>query len=757
MASRQLRKLQKQKELLNLQHETAGKSGEESSDDEPIITKPRGNMFSGFGALQDDNDDDESNEEEVSHQAHQEQPEVIEPATPAKTSKKKNKKKKKKGKQPNPSAPAQNERKSIDEVDRALEELRLEERPLGGSTVAASADKPTSTLDNLLRINLQHLKAMNEMRRIFGKAIEVADLEQRAEDNQRGVLPREGVDLETFLSARAFQNPGQGRPRGSRSQGNVSHGVFDAALRTNPFIDGKKTWPPGPPLGLKMVRVTDESRDHVEFAFAFDAGYDSLEATFFTLVQMMDPMQIVTFLYRHPYHVSSLLQVSKVARQDQNAALAADLIERAVFAFGRVSLNGFRKKLEMGQARMSFARPENRQFYLAGWNLIQKQVLKGTYRTALEWSKLFLSINHDDPYGMGNWIHVLAIRAYEPKWFIDFCNSDFFNDPSNIYAKQSLPLAYLQLDDTPTAISTLTEGMKTLPWLYCALFSALNLDTPRAVWGIQPRNDDEALHTKLYIHMAKELWNTPQRITLLNQAAAAIPTAVPTANLPPPTPISLATTRFIYLDNTPALMAAVPRNLLHAASPNFEFDPMPPPLADNVFSSPAQRLPWSSLAGVGAGAGAGVGERGHALLAAMQGAGAGVGVGDGADATPAAMARSLAAARAAILDIVELVENPGMVAERLRAAVMGQGGNEDDEGGGDWDGDGPEGNENGNENDDDDGRDEDGSDDDEFEDAVAFQGGAARQWLWLAALRLCGSAVSDGPIFPRLDKTTPDC
>jgi hypothetical protein len=51
-------------------------------------------------------------------------------------------------------------------------------------------------------------------------------------------------------------------------------------------------------------------------------------------------------------------------------------------------------------------------------------------------------------------------------------------------------------------------------------------------------------------------------------------------------------------------MAAVPRNLLHTDPPNYEFDPFPPALQDNLFSSPAQRLPWSGggeISGAGAG------------------------------------------------------------------------------------------------------------------------------------------------------------
>ncbi|KAG7285432.1 hypothetical protein NEMBOFW57_010059 [Staphylotrichum longicolle] len=623
MASRQLRKLRKQQELLNLQTETADKS--EESEDEPIVVKPRANMFSGFAALGDAGDEaDDDDEEDQKSEAEDAQPAAprddqpdVQPE-PAKKSKKKSKKKKKKGMQPEQPAPAQDDHESIDEIDRVLEELKLErQQPGGGDMIPPKAGESAAGLDELLRINFQHLKAMNEMRRVFGRAMDVAEVEERAQGTRTQPL-LDNMDLETFLSARAAR-PGQG-PQGNKS-------MFDTILRTNPFIDGKKTWPRGTAQGLKMIRLTESPGGEVEFSFAHDNAYDALEGSFFGLVQMYDPMQIVYFLHKHPYHISSLIQVGKVALQDQNSALAADLIERALFTFGRATLSEFRKKLEKGQARMSFARPENRQFYLAGYNLIQKLVLKGTYRTALEWAKLFLSINHSDPYDMLNWIHVLAIRAREAQWFVDLCNSDLFHNAelsTRIYPYQTLPLAHFQLNNHDAAQSALVKGMETLPWLFCALFSALNIDTPKSLWAVQPRDDDEALRTQLYLHMAKDLWNTPQHITLLKSAAAAA-TRVddPSTALPRGPPVALPTARFIYLDNNPALMSAVPRGMLHAASPNFDFDPLPPPKGDNVFSSQTQQLPWTTVeatraAARGGGAGGGAGAVMEAAVARLQ-------------------------------------------------------------------------------------------------------------------------------------------
>ena len=83
------------------------------------------------------------------------------------------------------------------------------------------------------------------------------------------------------------------------------------------------------------------------------------------------------------YHVSTLLQVSSVAKQDQNMALAGELCERALFTFGRVTTSTFRQDVEHGRARLDFRRPENRQFWLAGYHFLKSLIRKGTYRTAL--------------------------------------------------------------------------------------------------------------------------------------------------------------------------------------------------------------------------------------------------------------------------------------------------------------------------------------------------------------------------------------
>lgn len=581
MSSRQLKKLQKQKELLRLQN-LASEDG--SSDDEVAPPKPRASAFAGFAALEDeDAADTDTERNDVQDVEGVETTELAEPPqTPAKKSKKPKKKKKaKKAAAPTEQVAGKAE-DGEDEIDRALKELSLQK------TAHQVADQDGQTmydakLARLLSISFDHLKVINELRAMFGQETidsvrnqEEAQTRDERRRNRRGGPHQVQMDMETFLKGK----PGEKIP--------------DVVLRKNPFMQGKEDWPKASAGGLKMEAVTDERVEPTEYRFCHDKAYGMLEVQFYSLVDMMDPMRIVHFVHGNPYHVNSLIQTSRVAKQDHNAALAGDLCERALFTFGRVTLSSFRKKLERGLARLDFNRPENRQFWLAGYHYIKSLLQKGTYDTALEWTKLYLSLSPKDEYGMMNFTHVLAIYAYEAKWLIALCNSTYFNSdeydlPMKEYHRQTCVLAKLQLDDKEGALKDLVKGMETLPWLYSAICSAVNIDTPRAIWGVQPPGDAANLYTELYIHMAKDIWKRDG--TDLLKEAGELAHKVDVYSLPPTKEVPLSIGRFIYLDNTPELMGLVPSNMLHA-SPNFDYDPLPPPREENIFSNEWQSITW---------------------------------------------------------------------------------------------------------------------------------------------------------------------
>ncbi|KAI0381604.1 DUF654-domain-containing protein [Hypomontagnella monticulosa] len=597
MSSRQLRKLQKQKELQELQASSLAES-DDSSDEELPAPKPKTNLFSGFAALGNDDDqgnesDHDENEDEIVETTAEPkaQPDATNTSkTSSKKSKSKKKKKKAKKQEPTPTAAEPTSKKTgPDEIDRALKELNL--RKESKDSPLSRSQKSYERVCELLSINTYHLKVINEMRNLFGRetiaAAQTEEQEQARQQMGRGMPDQ--VDLETYLKGQ----PGKSLP--------------EVTLRRNPFLTGKESWPQASTEGLAMVQVkeTDDGAmsvepGTVEFRFAHSASYNELENNFFSLAQMHDPMQIVHFLHRHPYHISSLIQVSKIAEQDQNLACAADLCERALFTFGRVSLSAFRQKIEQGKARLSFKRPENRQFWLAAYHYLKHLIKKGTNRTALEWAKLLLSMDPTDPYGIVNFIHPLAIRAHEAEWLIKFCSSDVMNElrPSRSmsiirtsydigdYLRQTEVLAKLQQGDTASAKVILVEGIEIVPWLYHNLFKALNLDVPKCVWGRQPRSREEDLYTSLYIHQTKELWNNTQAISLLKEAASEARRGDEYVD---PAQVTSELARFAIMLGIPSLIGLVPQRFL-GASTSWEFDPVPPPLSENIFSHESQKI-----------------------------------------------------------------------------------------------------------------------------------------------------------------------
>ncbi len=280
-------------------------------------------------------------------------------------------------------------------------------------------------------------------------------------------------------------------------------------------------------------------------------------------------------------------------------ALSAELCERALFTFGRVTTSAFRQNVEQGKARLDFRRPENRQFWLAGYHYLRSLLRKGTFRTALEWAKLLYALDPKDPYAMRHYIHFLAIRAYESKWVLDFLENMQNGDeqhPDFKYIQQSRVLARLQTGDVETAKKELEEGIQTVPWLYCALFQELGLDAPPSIWGINAESDARSFWVKLYTYLAKDLWNNTQAISLLQQVTKGMGkvdvSSLPADDAPP----DLGAARLAYLEGQTGLIGLAPRELLDR-QPNYEFDPMPPLEEENIFTREGTQLPWKDSRG----------------------------------------------------------------------------------------------------------------------------------------------------------------
>ncbi|EPQ62840.1 Bgt-1437 [Blumeria graminis f. sp. tritici] len=578
MSSRQLRKLQQKRDI-----ETAKsrrKTEEESGDEleyEPFdLHKPAKSLFANFNDLgvEDVNDDTEEHENLPA-----EQQQVDTKSTPSSKRPRKVKKRSKKAAKSDANVV---DRVNANDIERVLKELNIK----------TSVDNCTQALETSLvqdinekkcaifGIQSKHLKVANETRKLFGKAASVSKddasgtVRQVRRRRQRG--QDHPIDLETIL--RGYHAPGKG--------------LSELTLRRNFFIQGKKEWPAGTSGRLTMEIVDDQASDGtIEFRYVHSQSYQEVQNTFHHYTEIGDPQNLIELLVREPDHISLLMQVSKIAQSQGDHALASDLLERALFYMGRATTTYFHTKLSQGKARLDFKRPENRELWLAGYQYIKSLMMKGTYKTALEWSKLIFNLDPvGDDYCMRLLIHNLALRAHESNWLLDLYDlfqDQWYANDGPLTTTPSLALAALQLRDQVKARKLLTESMTVIPWLFARLFSELNLDLPPSIWGNEPNTAAEILFTDLYISQTRDLWDTPEVTSILMEIGHSIKRDNHDTEKRFSQPLGLDVARFVYLDNSPGLMALVPGNLLHRRD-NSDSDPLPP--VENLISYEPQRL-----------------------------------------------------------------------------------------------------------------------------------------------------------------------
>lgn len=141
----------------------------------------------------------------------------------------------------------------------------------------------------------------------------------------------------------------------------------------------------------------------------------------------------------------------------------------------------------------------------------------------------------------------------------------------------SLAMAHHKLKNPEKANETLHSAVETYPWVLARLYKELDIEPiPKSIWGRQARTDREELLSTAYVLRAKDVWNTPEALSLLKSVVESADRVEP----PPAesTEISLNEARHIILSELPALIALVPRSITNLRSSSS--DPLPP--EDNV-------------------------------------------------------------------------------------------------------------------------------------------------------------------------------
>lgn len=291
MSSRQLRKLQQQRELEQAKLQSQVEADAQESEEEPVIpARSKPSLFANLAALQDEDEDSQDDEEtDAKGGLDGEQTRASPEPEPASTVKKTKKSKKKKKAKSKPSQQPVELDDGADDIDAALRELDLKKPSESTESDRITGDPDYERMCALLRINTQHLKVANEMRSLFGKT--AADnhddaggpVGRGARRRQRGEGQR--VDLETAL--KGHHPPGKG--------------LSQLTLRRNALIQGKDDWPKGTTGGLTMA-VVDDGRERdgtVEFRYDHDPSYQAVQQQFDGYVQMGNPENLIGLLVRN--------------------------------------------------------------------------------------------------------------------------------------------------------------------------------------------------------------------------------------------------------------------------------------------------------------------------------------------------------------------------------------------------------------------------------------------------------------------------
>lgn len=623
MSSRALRKLQREQELQKQlaavkAAEEDGGAGTDEEEAHPV--QPERKPLNAFhmleGGVEEDHDNDEESEmgDEESSAPGQRESHRSSTASPAPRSKSKKKKKKakKKANEKTREPPAPGE-ESGDEIDRALKEISAKKNTENQTqTELVESQAPSSweiSATKLLAINTKNLNPVNEMRSLFGNiALEGQESrstprqQRRREQNLQG-----GVDLATALTGR-YSAASRGRELGA------------LASRKNVFVQGKEEWPLATSGGLSMEYDPGPSTFERHYNILHNTTYQETQMHFKSAVESMDPQRMVGLLIVYPYHIATLLQVSEIAKHQGDHSVSGDLIERALFSFGRSVQSSFPAALREGRVRMSFANPANRELYLTIWRYIRNLEMRGTWRTAFEWAKLLLQLDTiSDPYGVTLMIDQLALRGRQHDRLVALCSEDGYGNAwkhlPNIQI--SLALAYLRTGKPRDARRQLAWAMYNYPYVLSALASALDISPlPKVLWAKLPSTDAEKLYTQLYVTRAKDLWNTPETTSLLVEVADTLEHYYGGIRSPTKTPrleISLEEARHVMLLEIPALIALLPRRF--TTMPTSSADVLPPPdsASDFVVRAPADGSGASAMQALFNAAGATIGATGGIL------------------------------------------------------------------------------------------------------------------------------------------------
>ncbi|GAA5823581.1 hypothetical protein JCM11251_000686 [Rhodosporidiobolus azoricus] len=552
---RQLRELQ---ELEELERSKAASSthvlptaddieSSEEEDDQPVAGA--GKAGGGFGALLDDGDEQEEDEEDEGEEAaapvqskksknkkkkkkpakavampgdedREEDDDAASPDAPAEPSdppiavvKKSKKKKGGKGGGGTPQPKAKKEDDGMDDIDRALAELALNNKSGSGEeaqvATAGRLDPKWAALKEVYAFDPKHLDSDAELRRMFGSKV-------------IGSAP--STPRQSHVHARLANNP--------------HHAV--SLRRTASFLATPEAgWPS--PAGVVQLQKYEGPESQGEpgegewFTYVHSASYKQAQLMFLEVLQQADGNRLYDVLAALPYHVDTHMQLSEMMAQQGDLGASTTHLTRALYALSAPLPPTF----PSGSFRLPYSQIENRALFLGIARKVNILVKRGTWRTAFEWAKIGLGLGGGaDPVGMLCWLDFLAPKAGQQDWFfkllpaIDTAYPAMrINNYPGMWFARALCIRNQEEEKKESgekSTDALISAILRFPVMATLLSNALAFDLPPSMVSHRRAQPDGSftinpsylisLLSELYVARSAPLWKDPVSLAWLQKA-----------------------------------------------------------------------------------------------------------------------------------------------------------------------------------------------------------------------------------------------
>lgn len=341
------------------------------------------------------------------------------PNSGLKSSKKSAKKQKKGGKK------IENEVTPDEDLDAILASVPVT-RQVEAESEESKRDK---VLREILKVEAANLDPAKEMARIFGTGV----VARGDGEGGGGGMRDEGLDERM---ARRLGGPQANNRRGAGQ----AITKLRAKTKKVSLVKPKASWAPVGPSGSDgLEMVLHETKKGVKiFKFEWSKDYRQAQKRFHEAVETGDPNALAGLLRRFPYHVDTLLQLHDAFQMTEEKDAALDLLERILYRFESSwipsfdiissTLSSSSSSSPSSPSRLPYEHPENRSFHLAMLAYLQEVGKKGCSATALEFSKLLLSLDLSDPLGILFLVDHFALRRREHLWLLRFYHSPLFEE-----------------------------------------------------------------------------------------------------------------------------------------------------------------------------------------------------------------------------------------------------------------------------------------------------------------------------------------